>query len=70
MNNIQNDKLLLSDLYHWELDISGNILIKPNVHTAHAWGDEDDIWRPKRKIDDSKRGRKLLFGRLKIRKST
>ena len=31
MNQTEHDKLLLSDLYHWESDHNGNIMIKPNV---------------------------------------
>lgn len=31
MNQSEQDKLLLSDLYHWESDHNGNIMIKPNV---------------------------------------
>lgn len=31
MNQSEQDKLLLSDLYHWESDHNGNIMIKLNV---------------------------------------
>jgi hypothetical protein len=36
MKGPEYDKLLLSDLYHWESDHDGNIMIKPNVHTAQV----------------------------------